>query len=113
MIIFGMLILAVVCFSIFVVDSVSPWVWGAIFFFSRCGAALVEAMRETYFFKMVDVEDVDYINLFRVIFPLGYLLAPLLGIIILRYYPLNCIFLFLGIVLVAGIYFAARLKDTK
>jgi len=111
--VFGFIILVLSVLAITFCHSPSIVFWGALLFASRCGAALVEAMRETYFFKKVDVEQVDYINFFRNTTPLGYLAGALLGVIILSCWSLPVLFFILGIILISGIYFAARLEDTK
>jgi len=108
----GFSILVITTFLMFFTHSVSPIVWGLILFFSRCGAALVEAMQETYFFKIVDVPDVNFINLFRTANPLSYLAASALAALLLVFFPIHYLFLFLAIILLSGIYFACRLKDT-
>jgi len=109
----GLLIMIIASFLIFSVHSYSLLVWAAILFFSRSGAALVESMRDVYFFKKVDVQDVDYINLFRNNQPLGYLVGSGLAVAILKFFPINYLFLFLAIFIFFGVYCAARLKDTK
>jgi MFS family permease len=109
----GFTILIISLLLFFYVDSTNPWLWGAILFFSRIGAALIESMRESYFFKKVSVKNVGIINFFRTAAPLGYIIGTLLGIIILRFYPVNFIFLFLAIFLISSYYFISRFRDTK
>ena len=97
----------------FIVDSRSILVWGFILFFSRFGAAITESMRETYFFKKVDANDVGQINFFRSSTPLGYLIGTGLGVIILKFYAVEYIFLFSALILSLGYIFIYHIKDTK
>lgn len=113
MLILGLFILVATSFSMFFITSASPWLWGIILFLSRCGAALVEAMRETYFFKLFDVKDVDYINLFRDTQPLGYIIAAIFAGVILSFCSLNYLFIYFAVVLLLSIYPVLRIKDTK
>ncbi len=108
---FVVLALAVILFAF--VRSTDPIVWTIILVLSRCGAALIEAMRETYFFKVVDVEDIDYINFFRNNRPLGYLVAAGVGIVVLQVLPLQYLFVILGLVLLFGLYFTMQLDPIK
>lgn len=97
----------------FSIKSSAIWLWIAVLFFSRIGAALVEAMRETYFFKLVDVENVGHINIFRTAAPLGYIAGPIIALPIISYLPMNYLFLVIAIVSLSGLAFTASLKDTK
>jgi len=106
----GFIILVTAVALFFFVNSTNPIVWGLILFISRCGAALIEAMRESYFFKIVDVEDIDYINFFRNISPLSYLIGSALAILILEFYPIQYLFIFLAVILLSGFYFTWRIK---
>ncbi|OIO06279.1 hypothetical protein AUJ26_01130 [Candidatus Falkowbacteria bacterium CG1_02_37_21] len=109
----GFTILTIVLFFFYYIKVPTVWVWTLVLFASRSGAALIEAMRETYFFKIVDVEDVDYINLFRLTSPLAYIIGPGLAILTLKFLPLNNLFLVLAIIMLSSFYFIASLKDTK
>lgn len=109
----GLIILTISLFLFFYIEAPLAWLWALILFFSRVGASLMEAMRETYFFKLIDVKDIGYINLFRTTVPLGYIIGPGLTILILAFFPLNYLFLFLAIIMLSGFGFIASIKDTK
>ena len=81
----GFSILIISLLSFFWVKSTSVLVWALLLFFSRIGASLIEAMRESYFFKIVDVKDVEYIDFFRITTPLGYVLGSILGMIVFKF----------------------------
>lgn len=109
----GFTILIFSLFLFFYIKTDSFLIWISVLFFSRIGAALIEAMRETYFFKIVNARDVSYINIFRTATPLGYIIAPGLAMLILSFLPLNYLFLAVAIVMLSGLGFVALLQDTK
>jgi len=107
-------VIIIICLCLFAVStSTNLWFWAALLFISRIGAALVEAMRESYFFKNVKNEDVDKINLFRTAIPFGYLIGSLLSVIVLLFLPINYIFLVTAIFICSAFPFLAIIKDTK
>jgi len=109
----GLTIVAIALFLFFYIKSPLPLVWALILFLSRIGAALVEAMRETYFFKIIDAKDISYINIFRTTAPLGYIIGPGLAILITLIWPLNYLFLCLSILMLIGLASLTLMKDTK
>lgn len=109
----GIFILSATLFLFFYITTPSFWLWTTVLFFSRVGAALVEAMRETYFFKLVGAKDVGYINIFRTTAPLGYILGSIVALIIADYLAINYLFLILAMIMLSGFYFINCLKDTK
>lgn len=108
---FTILIISLTLF--FSVKSTSIIVWGCILFFSRIGAALVEAMRESYFFKIIKAKNVGLINFFRTTQPIGYLIGTGLGTIILIFFPIQYIFLILALLMLISYHFLWVMKDTK
>jgi len=109
----GFFILALSLFLFFYLKTNAFWVWTAVLFLSRIGASLIEAMRETYFFKIVDAKDVGHINIFRTTAPLGYIIGPALAMVILAFLPLNYLFLIVCLIVFGGMGFVWSLKDTK
>ncbi len=109
----GVGIIVLASFLFFAIKSTNPWLWGSLLFLSRVGAALVEAMRESYFFKIVSAKDVHYINFFRTTAPLGYLLGTLLAMGVLNFYPLEYLFLFVSLLMATGFLFIYIIKDSK
>ncbi|MEI7452288.1 MAG: MFS transporter [Candidatus Falkowbacteria bacterium] len=105
------LIISLVLFSVTLSDNLI--IWTLILFFSRTGAALVEAMREAYFFKIVTVKHVDLINFFRSTQPLAYIFGSLLSLSLLTYLPISHFFLIIAILFLSGYYFIKILKDTN
>ncbi|MDD2681117.1 MAG: MFS transporter [Patescibacteria group bacterium] len=108
----GITIIIIALILFFSVKELNPWIWGGILFFSRIGASLVEAMRETYFFKIVDAQDVSYINFFRITAPLGILVGTIVAGIIINFYPLEYLFLFVALIMSSAYVFIYSIKDT-
>lgn len=109
----GFFILVASLFLFFYLKVTTFWIWASVLFLSRVGAALIEAMRETYFFKIIDAKDVGYINIFRTAAPLGYVIGPALAVMILKFFPLNYLFLIIALISLSGFMFVASIKDTK
>jgi hypothetical protein len=70
-------------------------------------------MSETYFFKIVDIENLNTINMFRTTSPLGYLVGSIIGAVISFTLPVQYVFLFLAILMLSGFYYIYIIKDTK
>ena len=82
-------------------------------FATRVGASLVEVTTETYFFKHTKSTDAQIISFFRITRPLSYVFGAALGGISLLYLPFNLMFVVFGFLMIAGIFFAASIRDTK
>jgi len=111
--ILGFLIMGGATAAIFFIDSLSVAVWAIVLFLTRVGASLVEAMQESYFFKIVDKQDIDLISLFRNLYPLSWLIGSLLAVVLLLFLPLPYLFLVLAAIVLYAAYPSARLEDTK
>jgi len=109
----GLLIMMIATGSIFFIQSSNFIVWAAVLFVSRIGASLVEAMQDVYFFKIVDKQDMDLIDLFRDVRPVAWLSGSLFAVIVLEFFPLQYLYLFLAIFLMIALHPALTLKDTK
>ncbi len=80
---------------------------------TRLGAALVESMTETYFFRRVKENDEGIIMVFRLLFPVAYLLGALSGAFTLFFLPIAHIWTILAILLVVGAFISTRIRDTQ
>ncbi len=88
--------------------------WMIILFISRIGAALLESMQDSYFYKQIDENDVALINFFRSTRAVAYIAsAALVGIMFFFSDDTKSIFIVLFIVLAIGLYPVITLKDTK
>jgi MFS family permease len=111
--IFGFLIMSLTTMSFSFVTSSSLILWAIIIFATRIGAAMVESMTETHLFKRIDATNLDTISTFRIARPLAYLVASIIGSILLTMINLNYVFLILGVIMLIGIHFAIQIKDTR
>lgn len=90
------------------------WLWAGILFMTRVGAATIEVMSETYFFKSVSEEDDDVISFFRNTMPLSFIVAPLVAIPVLYLVPsFKYIFFVLSAVMFFGALISLRLRDVR
>lgn len=87
--------------------------WAAVLFGTRLGAAMIEVMSESYFFKQIEAENTDYLTFFRMARPMAYIGAPLLASIFLFLFPFQYIFLGIGVFMLLGLRFSIPLHDTK
>ncbi len=97
----------------FVTESIL-WIWALILFITRVGAATIETMNESFFFKIVNEENADEISFFRNTFSVSYIIAPLLAVPILFLIPsFKYLFFVLSAVLLFGFLITLRLRDVR
>ena len=109
----GFIILSITTMIISFVTGTSLVLWAIIMFSTRVGAAMIESMSETYFFKKTNSSDADVLSFFRTAGPIAYLIAPTLGSIFLIFFDLKYIFLATGIIMLVGLKFSLAIKDTN
>jgi MFS family permease len=109
----GLFIMGAATLSLAFIQSTSFLVWAIALFCTRLGAATVEIMSETYFFKQVRGDDADLMGFFRSLEPFAYATAPLLASLVLLVAPLPVLFVVLSIIILCGIPVALRLVDTR
>ncbi len=86
--------------------------WTILLFLTRCGASLVEIMNESYFFKHVKGKNSNIIGFFRTAGPIAYIITPIVASLFLVIFPMQYLYLLLGIMLILGLQFAYRIQDT-
>lgn len=77
------------------------------------GAAVIEIMSESYFFKHVKSKDDAHIVAFRMVIPFAYITAPMIGGAVMLSLPMNYTFAAVAAVCLLGIPLALSLKDTR
>ncbi len=107
---FGLLIMGGATILFALTHSPLPLLFGGILFLTRVGAATVEVMSETYFFKRVTDSDTEIISLFRTARPLAYVIAPVLGSLILIGENYTALFLVLGIGILCSLLLTRKLN---
>ncbi len=113
MLIIGFIIISLSTFAFALNSSPSFIVIALIIFATRVGASFVQTMTESYFFKHIDGGDADLIVAFRALYPIGSIVAPLVAAPVLFVYGYKEVFLLTSVLMLAGVYFSLRIKDTK
>lgn len=109
----GFTIIIIFTFPISFMSGASFLFWAIILFISRIGASIIEIMSETYFFKKVKAEDGNLISFFRNSQPFAYVIAPLVGsVLIFLGITLEYLFVILSVIMIAGIFVTFKIKDT-
>jgi MFS family permease len=115
MLIIGLLILSVTTLLCVVVTSSNVLVWAFILFISRVGAACVETMAFTYYFKKVGPEDASLTALFTHTYTVATIAVGIVGVVVA---PLlierpQLIFVILGLVILWSVSAVLPMRDTR
>lgn len=113
LLIFGFILAAFATAYASLITTNSFLIWTVVLFISRAGISLVEILSESYFFKHVDGSDNNTISFFRITRPAAYTIGPLIGTIVLAVLSLQMMWLILGLILLLGVAYTARIEDTK
>lgn len=113
MIIIGLLIMGVSSAGIFFLHTNSVLIWALIMLTTRIGAATVEILRDSYFYKKIDGRDVDLISFFRTTRSVAYMIATGASAMLLIIAPMKYIFLLIAGMVFVGLYPAIKLIDNK
>jgi len=109
----GLVIMGLFTASIAFFDTHSFYFWATILFITRIGASMVEIMNETYLFKKINDESVNILGFYRAVRPIAYIISPALASILLIFIDINYLFLVLGIIVLFGVNFSLRIKDSR
>lgn len=111
MMMLGFLIASISTLSLFLIEKHEVWIWAIALFSTRIGAAITEVMSDVYFFKHINVENDEFISIYRNSRSIAYIVAPLIAFIVFLFTPsFNFIFLILGAVMLYGIYLSSTIK---
>jgi MFS family permease len=109
----GFILMGVFTATIPIIHSNNFLVWAFILLMTRVGAAIVEVMNDTYFFKNVTDQNLNLINLYRTAAPLAYIISPLIASILMFFMPLGNMFFVLGMLMLLGLSCSLAIKDSK
>jgi MFS family permease len=111
----GFIILAFTTGIISFINGSDFLTWALVLFATRVGAAMVEVMSETYFYKKVASADINTVSVFRTIRPWSYIIAPIIAFMVLDLFKveLGYIFVILGLIMFYGLRHSLVLKDIK
>lgn len=107
----GFIIMALTTLALFYFKT--PLVLALLLFGTRVGASLIEAMRDSYFYKHVSAQDVELIGAFRNMGPAAYIVGPLFATLVMHYYPISYLYPILACVMLLGLCFSLTMPDTK
>jgi MFS family permease len=113
MIIAGLLVMGFSAGSIFFISSKAVWIWALVLLMTRIGAATIEILRDSYFYKKIDGRDIDLISFFRTARSTAYVFATAVSAISLVFFPLKSTFLLTAAVVLLGLYPAFKLVDNE
>lgn len=113
MLIGALLLMAASTAAVALSDSTSLLWWATLLVLTRVSAAVIEVLRDSYFYKHVNGEDGDLIAFFRTTRPTSNILAAALAGLVLLMFPVQSVFwLVVGVALLALVP-AFRLEDTQ
>ncbi len=111
--VFGLLVMGLSTIMLTTISTPSIWLWAVTLFTTRIGAATVEVMSDSYFFKHVEASDFGLVSLYRSIAPFAGVIIPILASVIIGISGYHMLFSLLGILCLLGIIPALRFKDTR
>jgi len=109
----GFIIIAISMGLIIAVTDHNPYVWAAVLFLSRVGAATIEVMSDTYFFKKVNATKTHLISFSRMARPIAYVVSPIVATILFMVFDMRGLFIFLGFLMLYGLRYTLVIKDVK
>lgn len=109
----GFAIMGVSTIALGFLGSHNVLVWALILFVTRVGAAAIEIMMETYFFKTVSARDTATLGMFRITRPVSNFIAPLITGFGLIFTTHAYLFVIIGVISLIGLYPALTIRDTK
>jgi len=109
----GFIIMAIFTAIIPMIHSKSFMVIALVLFMTRVGAAMVEVMNDTYFFKQINDKNLNVINIYRMSTPSAYIISLVIATILLSFIPFNYIFYVLAIIMFFALRYSLAIKDTR
>jgi MFS family permease len=105
--------ISTVAFSLLQYHTHSVIAYAAVLFCTRVGICMIEVLAETYFFKQITDRDEGIVSVYRMMYPLAYIIAPLAGWYIISITSYSTLFLSLGLLLFLGTLYMLRLVDIR
>ena len=113
LLLFALCVMAFFTLACYFTHSQEIVIWSIVLFGTRVGASMVEILRDSYFYKRIDGEDIDLIDFFRTAMPVGYILAALISSLLLLFFPLKAIFILLTVVIFSALVPAWRMVEIR
>lgn len=109
----GFIIIGISTASIAFLTDHNAIVWALVLFATRVGAAIIEVMADTYFFKKIDASKTHIISFSRMARPLAYVISPILATILFTVFDMKGLFIFLGLLMFYGLRYVFVMTDTR
>lgn len=99
--------------ALYYLNTKSVLIWGALLFLTRVGAASIEVLRDSYFYKQIDGDDMDIIAFFRTARPIAGILGAAISAGLLVLFPIKSVFFIVAVFFIPVIFSTFFLRDTK
>lgn len=108
-------IVTMACMTILVgtISTDSFLIWATVLFMSRVGAAMLDVGSESIFFRHTDSSDAGAIELFRLLRPFAYILATLVGAVVIYFSNFQTLFIVLSAIVLLGLTPVEQLTATR
>jgi len=111
MIIYFLCWISISTLMVYLIDTKEILIWTALLLSTRIGAASIQILRDSYFYKKINKEDIDLINFFRTAAPAGYVVGSIFSVIIINYFSVKEVFLLIAIMTCSALWPAFSLRD--
>lgn len=111
MLMLGFGIASIATLSLFFIKEHAIWIWAALLFTTRIGAAMIEVMSDVHFFRNIKPENEEFVGIYRNASPVAYILGSIVAFAVFIFIPsFNFIFLILGTLMLYGVYLSSTIK---
>jgi len=111
MLMLGFFIISISTISLFFIQKPEIWIWAILLFITRIGAAIIEVMSDSYFFKHIKPENEEFIGIYRSASPIAYIASPIVALMVFIFLPqFNFIFPVLGAIMLFGVYLSSTIR---
>lgn len=111
MIIFFLSWMALSVAFVYQLDKPDVLMWSLALLATRVGASAIQILRDSYFYKKIDKDDIDLIDFYRTSMPMAYIVSAGLSAVVLNFYGVREIFLLAAVLLMTALIPAWRLRD--
>lgn len=87
--------------------------WALMLLLTRIGIAGIEILRDAYFYKQIDANDMDIIAFFRTARPLANIIGAIISVPMLLLFPLQSIFIIVAGAFLFAFFQACSLQDSQ
>lgn len=108
----ALIILATSSIAVGLFQSSNVLVWAGILFVTRLGAAAIEVLRDSYFYKQVGPTDTDIVAFFRTARPTADIAAAGISLLVLAVFSVQSLFFLVGVVAFGACLATLSLEDS-